>query len=134
MKQFGIRLLVKDFAASVTFWRDTMGYKPEYVGEEYSYAYFPLEASFIEILQHEAFFASLGIDAPAIPEHKTTLVEIEVDDVDATYNRLIAEGVPSIAGLVTREQWMARTAHVKDPDGNIIEIYTRLQPAKAATE
>jgi lactoylglutathione lyase len=45
----------------------------------------------------------------------------KVDDVDAAHAELVARGVPSAGEPVTRH-WGQRTAHVRDPDGHLIEL------------
>jgi uncharacterized glyoxalase superfamily protein PhnB len=44
-----------------------------------------------------------------------------VDDVDGVYAELVALGVEFVREPIDRE-WGLRTAHFKDPDGNIWEI------------
>jgi uncharacterized glyoxalase superfamily protein PhnB len=52
-----------------------------------------------------------------------------VEDVDALYADLASKGVEFVREPVDRE-WGLRTAHFKDPDGNIWELARPL--AKAA--
>jgi lactoylglutathione lyase len=48
------------------------------------------------------------------------LVVLEVDDVDAEAGRL---GDLVVAGPVSRPDWGGRVAHVRDPDGNLFELF-----------
>lgn len=45
----------------------------------------------------------------------------KVDDVDAAYRELTAQGVPSVTAPTDRS-WGQRTAYVRDPDGYLIEL------------
>lgn len=47
----------------------------------------------------------------------------EVADVDQAYEELRTAGV-SFAKAPTTQPWGQRTAHMADPDGNLLEIYT----------
>jgi catechol 2,3-dioxygenase-like lactoylglutathione lyase family enzyme len=50
-------------------------------------------------------------------------LEIEVDDVDAEYARLTANGVPVVKPPQTYP-WGRRSAWLRDPDGNIVNFFT----------
>jgi catechol 2,3-dioxygenase-like lactoylglutathione lyase family enzyme len=58
-------------------------------------------------------------------KEKSALI-FAVDDVDAVYENLKANNVNLINSPVDRPEWGLRTAHLRDPDGNLIEIYTNL--------
>jgi predicted enzyme related to lactoylglutathione lyase len=49
-----------------------------------------------------------------------------VENVDTTYADLIERGAQSVAGPQDRPAWGVRSAHISDPDGQIIEIYSKL--------
>lgn len=50
-------------------------------------------------------------------------LNIEVDDVDATYDRLQAQGV-DVTAEPADMPWGARHAWLRDPDGYILSIYS----------
>jgi len=52
---------------------------------------------------------------------------LSVDDVDATYARLCERSLQFLAGPQNREAWGIRVVHLRDPDGNLIEIYSPLK-------
>jgi lactoylglutathione lyase len=49
-----------------------------------------------------------------------------VDNVDEVYQRLKDHNGILMAPPTDRPDWGIRTAHFRDPDGNLIEIYTNL--------
>jgi len=49
-------------------------------------------------------------------------IELEVDDVDAEYQRLVGLGVPVVKPPTTQD-WGRRSAWFRDPDGNVINLY-----------
>jgi lactoylglutathione lyase len=58
------------------------------------------------------------------------VIVFRVDDVDATYNELVERGAKALVEPVNRPIWQARTAHLSDPDGYLVEIYSPL-PAES---
>ena len=63
--------------------------------------------------------------APGCLVHSGTgryTIEIQVDDVDAQYERLKALGIP-IVKPPTTQTWGRRSVWFRDPDGNIVNFY-----------
>ena len=127
MELFGFRLLVKDFTAAGHFWRDLMKFPLSFQDEGLGYAYFDTGKAGVELMRHDDFAAAMGEATPVpLPQGRQVVVDIRVDDVDQTYRELVAQGVLSVAPPQDRPAWRARTAHVLDPDGHVIELYTSL--------
>lgn len=51
---------------------------------------------------------------------------LEVDSVDKTANQLKKNGVELETEPQDRPEWGIRTAHLRDPDGNLLELYESL--------
>jgi predicted enzyme related to lactoylglutathione lyase len=101
----------------ITFGDETMGY-----------AYFDTGNAGIELLSRVAFAASLGELVPSIiTKGNPAVIVFRVDDVDATYDDLVKRGAKAVVEPVDRPAWQARTAHISDPDGYLVEIYSQLQ-------
>ncbi|WIG58036.1 MAG: hypothetical protein OJF49_000781 [Ktedonobacterales bacterium] len=131
MKLICVRLLTGDFPAAFVFWRDVMRlpvkYGPDIPGTPPDYAYFDFGEVGLELLKRDDFAATLGEAVPApAPTGYATLLNLRVDDLDATYADLVGRGATSVAGPHDRPEWGARTAHLADPDGHLIEIYSPL--------
>ena len=123
------RLLVSDFPTELAFWRDAMALPVRYVNEAMGYALFDVgnENAGLELFARDAFLAALDQPIPShAPSGHGTVVTLSVEDVDATYARVLEHGATAVAAPKDRPEWMARTAHVTDPDGHLIEIYTPL--------
>ncbi len=130
MKLANVRLLVADFPASYTFWRDVIqlpvAYGPDTPNAPDGYAYLTLGDTGIELFNRDGFAQSIGRTlAPAAGSPQVVIV-LKVDDVAATYTDLLARGATAVAEPKDRPDWGARTAHISDPDGNIIELYSPL--------
>jgi lactoylglutathione lyase len=134
MKFNNIRLLVGDFPAALRFWRDVMGLPMTYGDETMGYAYFDAGNAGVELFNRDGFAAALGEATPApAPVGRQTVLVFNVDDVDATYAELVERGAAAVAGPQDRSAWGARTAHLSDPDGHLIEIYSMLRASAAPT-
>ena len=135
MQLINVRLLTSDFAAAYRFWREvmqlTVAFGPDTPGAPADYAYFQVGEVGVELMSRTGFADAIGeATAPASADRQAVLV-FKVDDVDASYADLVARGAPSVTAPHDRPAWGARTAHVADPDGHLVEIYTPLPPANA---
>ncbi|GCE12724.1 VOC family protein [Tengunoibacter tsumagoiensis] len=127
MELYGVRLLVSDFSASVHFWRDIMKFSAQFLDEELGYAYFDLGKVGLELHQQDVFAEAIGETTPVpLPRERQVILDFKVENVDATYAELVALGATSISQPTDRPAWRARTAHIADPDGHLLEIYTSL--------
>jgi lactoylglutathione lyase len=134
MKFINVRLLVGDFPAAFKFWRDVMSLPMSFGDEAIGYAYFDMGNGGLELFSRDGFAAALGEATPApAPLGRQTVIVFRVDDVDATYADLVERGAKPVAGPQDRPAWQARTAHVGDPDGHLIEIYCQLPGVDAPT-
>jgi lactoylglutathione lyase len=132
MKLISVRLLVGDFPAALRFWRDTMRLPMTYSDETMGYAYFDTGNTGLELFSRDGFAAALSEATPA-PVGRQTVIVFRVDDVDATYTDLVERGATPVTGPQDRPAWQARTAHLGDPDGHLIEIYSQLGGTGAPT-
>lgn len=128
MKLINIRLLVSDFATSVAFWRDVIHLPLKYHYEEMRYAYFETGTAGLELMAHDDFTNFLGekMPVPASMGRQSILV-FQVEDVDSSYADLVARGAQAVTPPQDHPEVGVRSAHVGDPDGNLIELYNHLQ-------
>lgn len=134
MKFINVRLLVGDMTAAIRFWRDVMRLRMTYGDEAMGYAYFETDSAGVELLTRAGFAAVLGEEASApTAEGRPAVLVFRVDDVDTAYADFVERGATVVAGPQDRPAWQVRSAHLSDPDGYIVEIYSPLSGADAPT-
>ena len=134
MKFVNVRLLSSDISASMRFWREVMGFKMTFGDEAMGYAYFETDGAGVELMTRAGFAAALGDAAPAgQPAGHQAVLVFRVDDVDAAYDDYVKRGAKPLVGPQDRPAWAVRSAHLADPDGYLVELYTPLQPAEATS-
>ena len=134
MKLVNVRLLSSDMGASIRFWRDVMGFKMSFGDEAMGYAYFETESAGVELMTRAGFAEALGMAAPdGRPAGHQAVLVFRVDDVDAAYDDYVKRGAKPLFGPQDRPAWGARAAHLADPDGYIVELYTALQAPEATS-
>jgi predicted enzyme related to lactoylglutathione lyase len=117
-----IRLLADDFAASFLFYRDVLGFEPQADEQESGpYACFKAKdgGTDIALFSRQLMGAALGADPG--PAGGAVLV-LKVDDVDATYAKVVANGAEAVAEPMDQAAWGMRVAHVCAPEGTLIEF------------
>ena len=129
MRLTHIRLLVDDFPACFRFYRDVMGLPVAWGDENGPYADFEAGDAMLALYDRRLMAEAVGsTDRPFAAEamDRSALI-FAVDSVDHVCDELRAKGVPVEAEPQDRPVWGVRTAHFRDPDGNLIEINTELQ-------
>jgi catechol 2,3-dioxygenase-like lactoylglutathione lyase family enzyme len=130
MKFSNVRLLVKDYKKCFKFYKETIGLEPVWGDEEGCYASFKVA----EGIEGFALFVS-DFMAPAVGNADKTqpsgfreksLVSFEVENVDEAYQTLSAKGVNFINQPADMPDWGMRVVHFRDPEENLIELFTPL--------
>jgi catechol 2,3-dioxygenase-like lactoylglutathione lyase family enzyme len=112
-----VRFLVDDFAAAYRFYREELGLEPGFGSvDEPPYASFSAGDGAVAIFERSGQEGVVELRAAG----DSTLLVLEVDDVDAEVARL---GARVVAGPVDKGEWGGRVAYVRDPSGNLIELF-----------
>jgi catechol 2,3-dioxygenase-like lactoylglutathione lyase family enzyme len=123
------RLLVADFPAMFRFYRDVLGFAPTFGTESDVYADFDAGGTSIALFRRDFMAQAVGAEgrpAEAEAQDRVALV-FEAQDVDASYALLCDRGVGFINSPRDMQDWGIRAAQFRDPDGNLLEIYSPLQ-------
>ncbi|MCL4402761.1 MAG: VOC family protein [Acidobacteria bacterium] len=118
-----VRVLVDRFAECFWFYRDTMGFEVLWGDEANVYAEFKVSpATKMALCARQVMAEVPGVSVAPAPAADRLMLVFEVEDVDRSVAELQRRGVPLLAGPVDRTAWNVRTAHLRDPDGNLVEI------------
>ncbi|GFZ98266.1 hypothetical protein GCM10008018_50610 [Paenibacillus marchantiophytorum] len=124
MNLLQVRILVEDFQKSVAFYRDQLELKVDWYEESMEYALFHTGAARVELLSRKAMSQSLGEVLESNNPYATNfLLNIEVEDLDATYARLREKDVQFVKEPHYNAQWKGQFAYFRDLDGTLIELY-----------
>ncbi|HTJ67763.1 MAG TPA: VOC family protein [Actinospica sp.] len=127
------RLLVSRFAETFRFYDAVL---PKFAGghhvkgtEAGPYAQWDRGDEALVILHDRGIMAAaLGTDGlpvrPAAASQDAAMLVCRVDDVDAALTLCLEHGGELVVGATDRSNWgpNLRTAHLRDPDGNLIEL------------
>ncbi|HEV8049702.1 MAG TPA: VOC family protein [Thermoplasmata archaeon] len=123
------RILVRDFARSWAFYTGTLGLTPVFGDGSPPYGEVGDKTHFVGLFSRSEMDKELGPPvATPRPDNRISLV-FEVTNVDAAHAHLVRLGVEILSGPTDRPAWGLRTIHFRDPDGNLIELFTRLAAA-----
>lgn len=119
-------LMVRDVSATAAFFREHLGFTATF------------EADWYVSLQHGRWeLAVLDAEHETVPAPwrgsaaQGLLVNVEVEDVDAEYRRLVVEG-PLEATLPLRsEDFGQRHFIVAGPEGLMVDVITPIEPAES---
>ena len=121
-----LRLFVSDVQACQSFYRDIFGLEVLWEDEDGHYVSFKTGEIVLALNRREALAEALADKAGPSPFSVKTQDPLglifAVDDVDAAYQELTNQGIAFVTEPTDRPQWGIRTAHLRDPDGNLIEI------------
>ena len=121
-----IVLFVQNFDKSLTFYRDVIGL--EVAQLEPQFAAFKMYGQDFALLDIVNGADMLGLEVaefePQTGKADRVLLCVDVEDVDAEYERLTAKGVPFSKAPVD-QSWGIRAAYFRDPEGNIWELKRR---------
>lgn len=118
------RLLVTDFAASFHFYSQVLGLPVHMRTSDDIYAEFETGAVTLALFRRDYMAMVVGSAENVDPgaEAERVALTFTVDDVNAAFEELRLRGAQPVTAPQDRPDWVIRTAHFRDPDGNLIEI------------
>ena len=130
MKFSNVRLLVKDFKKCFKFYSEQLGFEPAWGDENSCYASFKV-ADGIEgfaLFVSDFMAAAVGNADKVQPSdcREKSMISFEVANVDETYQLLMTKGINFISQPTDMTDWGMRVVHLRDPEGNLIELFTPL--------
>ncbi len=126
MKFTHIRLLVKNYTTCFRFYRDVMAFEVVWGDETSGYADFRAgEGPLIAVNDREVMADIVG--ASTYNADNAVLIFC-VDDLERSVQTLKGRGANFVAEVQERPAWGVRTAHLRDPALNLLELNTPLEP------
>jgi catechol 2,3-dioxygenase-like lactoylglutathione lyase family enzyme len=120
----GAILAVADFARSLAFYRDRLGFELEAAYEDPPYATLVRAGARLSLAEqgHPAEDRpGVSMVAPGDRSRLTAILVLEVVDCRGAHRELSAAGVPFLADPYS-PPWGGHRCFAVDPDGNLIEI------------
>lgn len=124
-----VHVYVDDVDAALAFYRDTLGLAVQNEVENEGYRWIVLAAATqpeiqIVLSQPQAGRSKEDGDALAalLAKGELGMVQFRTDDLDDTFDRVVATEGADVVQEPTDQFWGARDAAVRDPSGNLIRI------------
>jgi lactoylglutathione lyase len=136
MELSNIRLLVKDFDNCFKFYSETLGLKVTWGKTGGDYASFDISLKSSEmglsIFKSDLMATAIGNSEKPLPQDNREKIAIilKVNNVDKTFQDLSGKGVSFINEPTDMTGWGIRAAHFRDPENNLIEIWSELAKEK----
>jgi predicted enzyme related to lactoylglutathione lyase len=128
MKFVSTRIITADVARLVTFYEMVTGVSAAWANELFAEIPTPVGTLAIGSDKTVPLFGA-GSAEPAA--NRSAIVEFLVEDVDAEYERL-RDGVGEVVTEPTTMPWGNRALLFRDPDGNLVNLFTPVTDAARA--
>jgi len=122
------RLLVDDYTVCFRFYRDVLGLTVAFGDETSGYADFAAGGSEFSLFARQEMLEALGTVDDAVDDRTQFVLVFGVDDVDRVVAEVTGRGGAVAIPATDHPDWGIRTAHVRDPERNLLEINAPLQP------
>ena len=129
IQSYYVRLLVQNFDACLRFYRDVMKFNIEMGQDGGIYASFHIGPNNEKLSIYKTDLMAQVVHTNHLSNpagRDRALLSFLVASVNEETERLKALDIPFITEPQDHPEWGIRTAHFRDPDGNLLEIYERL--------
>ena len=123
MKLASVRLVTNNLDSLVAFYTMLTGAAAARLAEDF--AEIRLEGAIVAI-GTERSIKQFNVGAASAAANRSAILEFEVDDVDGVRARLRLAPVDYVMAP-TNQPWGNRSMLLRDPDGNLINIFSRMK-------
>lgn len=117
MKLASVRLIARDVRGLVAFYETVTGAKADWLAPVFAEIVTPGASLAIGSEDTVALFQEGSAEASA---NRTSIIELQVADIDAEFERLNGLDVVHEPKLLP---WGNRTFQLRDPEGNLVSLY-----------
>lgn len=138
MKFSSVRLLVKDYVKCFKFYNEQLGLEPAWGDENSGYVNFKgtegIEGFALFVSDWMATAVGNADKQQPTGFREKSLVSFSVDNVDETYAAMKAKGIVFVSEPADMPDWGMRSVYLRDPEDNLIELYSPLDPEQFSDE
>jgi lactoylglutathione lyase len=121
-----IRFLVFEFEPVLHFYRDVLGLK---LAAEVPGVYAEFETPGARLAFYRADLMATVLSQPVATRNGDDIVVcLRVENVDAAAARVKLAGIALLSAPHDQTAWYQRVAHLKDPAGHLVELWSPLPP------
>ncbi|MGR3562589.1 MAG: VOC family protein [Heliomarina sp.] len=117
MKLASVRLIARDVRGLAAFYETVTGVKADWLAPVFAEIVTPGASLAIASEETVALFKEGSAEAAA---NRTSIIELQVKDIDADFARLKTLDVVHEPKLLP---WGNRTLQLRDPEGNLVSLY-----------
>jgi uncharacterized glyoxalase superfamily protein PhnB len=121
MKFASVRVVTRDIERLVAFYQRLSGIEAVHLAD--GFAEMRFEGSTLAI-SSEHLIRLFNVGAATAAANQSAILEFEVEDVDAVFERMKASGT-TVVMPATLMPWGNRSLLLRDPDGNLVNLFSR---------
>lgn len=128
-----VRVLVTDFDKCFKFYSEELGLKVIWGELGNVYASFDNgSGAEIGLFNSDLMAEYIGNEKEPLPNNKRerVMITIRVENLDEKYEMMTKKGIVFLNKPTDKTDWGMRLVHLRDPEGNLVELYHELEQPK----
>jgi uncharacterized glyoxalase superfamily protein PhnB len=121
VKFASVRVVTRNFEGLVDFYQRLSGIEAARLADGFAEMRFQ---GAVLAISSEHLIKLFNVGAATAAANQSAILELEVEDVDAVFERVNASGT-HIVMPTTLMPWGNRSLLLRDPDGNLVNIFSR---------